>query len=56
MRIAIVVYEWVTREHGQDLLEYSMLVGLIAVVAIGAITAVSNSIINVLWSTVVNNY
>ncbi len=56
MRIAKILERLVPSDEGQDLLEYSMLVGLIAVVAIGAITAMANQINNVLWQTVVNNF
>lgn len=37
---------------GQDLLEYAMLVALIAIVAVGGVTAVGNVITNVFWNTI----
>ena len=40
------------RDDGQDLLEYAMLCALIALVAIGAVTAVGNQINTVLWQVI----
>ena len=34
----------VRREEGQDLLEYALLVALIAIVAVGAVTAAGNTV------------
>ena len=39
-------------DDGQDLLEYAMLCALIALVAIGAVTAVGNQINTVLWQVI----
>jgi Flp pilus assembly pilin Flp len=44
------------REDGQDLLEYGLLVALIAVVAIGAVTSVGQTMYNVFWNTIANNF
>lgn len=38
-RLATIARHLVTQEEGQDLLEYALLVALIALVAVGAITA-----------------
>ena len=38
--------------EGQDLLEYSMLVALIAVVAVGAVTTLGTTINTVLWQAI----
>ena len=38
------VQSFVRRDEGQDLLEYSLLVALIAFVAIGAVTAAGGSV------------
>ena len=43
-------------EDGQDLLEYALLCGLIAVVAIGAVTTVGNTIHSVFWQVIANTY
>ncbi len=37
----------VTREEGQDLLEYALLVALIAIVAVGAVTAAGTQVSNI---------
>jgi Flp pilus assembly pilin Flp len=39
-------------DDGQDLLEYAMLCALIAVVAVGAVTQVGNTINSVLWQVI----
>ncbi len=44
------------RERGQDLVEYGMLAGLIAVVAVAAITTLGNQVRIALWQTIVNNF
>ena len=53
MQIALAAVERLgNRDEGQDLLEYSLLVALIAIVALGAIQAVGNTINNVFWSAI----
>jgi len=39
-------------EDGQDLLEYGMLAALIAIIALGAVAAVGNTIQVVFWSAI----
>ena len=39
-------------DDGQDLLEYGLLAALIAIVAIGAVSAVGQTIYNVFWKTI----
>jgi Flp pilus assembly pilin Flp len=39
----------VLREEGQDLMEYGLLAALIAIVAVGGITVVGNTIFNTFW-------
>jgi Flp pilus assembly pilin Flp len=39
-------------EDGQDLLEYGILAALIAVIAIGAVSIVGNTINTVFWQTI----
>jgi pilus assembly protein Flp/PilA len=39
-------------EDGQDLLEYGLLVALIALIAIGAVTTVGNTINGVFWTAI----
>jgi Flp pilus assembly pilin Flp len=43
-------------EDGQDLLEYGLLVALIAIVAMGAVTAVGRTIYTVFWQTIATNF
>jgi pilus assembly protein Flp/PilA len=43
-------------EDGQDLLEYGLLAALIAIVAIGAVTTVGNTIHSVFWQSIANNF
>ncbi len=40
------------RDDGQDLLEYGLLCALIALVAVGAVTTVGNTINSVLWEVI----
>jgi Flp pilus assembly pilin Flp len=51
-RLVMFVASRVRREDGQDLLEYAMLCALIALVALGAVTAVGNQINTVLWQVI----
>jgi Flp pilus assembly pilin Flp len=39
--------------EGQDLLEYSMLVALIAILAVGAVSTLGNTVHTVFWQTIV---
>ncbi len=43
-------------EDGQDLVEYGLLVALIAVVAIGAVSVVGQTIYSVFWKTIQTNF
>jgi Flp pilus assembly pilin Flp len=43
-------------EDGQDLLEYGLLAALIAVVAIGAVSVVGQTIYTVFWKTIEANF
>ena len=43
-------------EDGQDLLEYGLLAALIALIAIGAVTTVGNTIHTVFWTTIASNF
>jgi Flp pilus assembly pilin Flp len=51
-RLVTFVSERVRSEEGQDLLEYAMLCALIALVALGAVTAMGNQINTVLWQVI----
>ena len=39
-------------ESGQDLIEYALLIGLVALVAVGAVTEVGQTIVGVFWSVI----
>jgi Flp pilus assembly pilin Flp len=39
-------------QRGQDLLEYALLVALVAIVALGAVTQVGNTINTVFWQAI----
>ena len=43
-------------EDGQDLLEYGLLAALIAVIAIGAVATVGNTIQTVFWQVIAVNF
>lgn len=43
-------------EEGQDLLEYGLLVALIAIFAMGAVTAVGNTVHSVFWQSIASNF
>jgi Flp pilus assembly pilin Flp len=48
---------WLRRsEDGQDLLEYGLLMALIAIFALGAVGMVGTTISNVFWSSIANNF
>jgi Flp pilus assembly pilin Flp len=43
-------------EDGQDLLEYGLLMALIAVFAIGAVGMLGNTITSVFWSAIASSF
>ena len=43
-------------EEGQDLLEYGLLMALIAVLAIGAISTLGNTVNTVFWQVIASNF
>jgi Flp pilus assembly pilin Flp len=43
-------------EDGQDLLEYGLLMALIAIFAIGAVSVLGNTIQNVFWAAIAGNF
>jgi Flp pilus assembly pilin Flp len=55
-RVAVAVLKRMSgvrrSEDGQDLLEYGLLAALIAIFALGAVTAVGNTITTVFWSAI----
>jgi Flp pilus assembly pilin Flp len=43
-------------EDGQDLMEYGLLMALIAVFAIGAVSILGNTVSTVFWSSIASNF
>ena len=43
-------------EDGQDLLEYGLLAALIAIIAIGAVSTLGNTIQTVFWTTIASSF
>ena len=43
-------------EDGQDLLEYGLLMALIAIFAMGAVATLGNTINTLFWTTIANNF
>lgn len=39
-------------ESGQDLIEYALLIGLVALVAVTAVSEIGTTILNVFWSVI----
>ena len=39
-------------DDGQDLLEYGLLMALIAITALGAVSALGNAVLSVFWSAI----
>jgi pilus assembly protein Flp/PilA len=53
MQIAIAILRKFRRaEDGQDLLEYGLLASLIALVALGAVTTLGNTIVTLFWNVI----
>jgi Flp pilus assembly pilin Flp len=46
--------EWVLSEDGQDLLEYGLLMALIAVMAIAGVKTVGTTINSLFWEVIAN--
>ena len=43
-------------DEGQDLLEYGLLAALIALVALGAVSVLGQTVYTVFWQSIANNY
>jgi Flp pilus assembly pilin Flp len=56
VRILAAVNHLAHDEDGQDLLEYALLVVLIAVVVIAGVTSVGSTVVNVFWSPIAQNF
>ena len=51
-RVRVAIQRLVRETNGQDLLEYGLLVALIALVVLAGVTAVGNTIYTVFWSNI----
>jgi Flp pilus assembly pilin Flp len=57
MQQLIAVIGRVARQtDGQDLLEYGLLAALIAIFAAGAVSILGNTIYNIFWSNIAQNF
>ena len=56
MQHLVAIARGLASDEGQDLLEYGLLVVLIAIVCVGAVTFLGNQINTVMWQTIVNNF
>ena len=52
----IVASKFRRSEDGQDLLEYGLLMALVAVFALGAVATLGNTITTVFWSAIASNF
>jgi Flp pilus assembly pilin Flp len=50
------IYRLAVRNDAQDLTEYGLLAALIALAALAAVTTLGETIRNVLWSPIANNF
>lgn len=55
-RMLVAVHRLLRRSDGQDLLEYGLLMALIAVGAIFSVTTLGNTVNTVLWQVIANNF
>jgi Flp pilus assembly pilin Flp len=44
------------QQDGQDLLEYGLLMALIAIIAMGAVSSVGNVVNNVFWTAIASSF
>jgi len=51
-QVLVAVRRLVRHEDGQDLLEYGLLAVLIAILAIGAVSALGQSILTIFWNNI----
>ena len=56
LRVSTSIVKFPTAEEGQDLLEYGLLAALIALVAVGAVSAVGQAIYTVFWQSIATNF
>jgi Flp pilus assembly pilin Flp len=54
--VLLTVGRLVREDKGQDLLEYGLLAVLIAIVALGAVMSVGNTINAIFWNNIAQNF
>jgi len=54
--IFVAVGRLIRHDEGQDLLEYGLLMVLIAILAIGAVSALGQTVNNVFWNNIAQNF
>jgi Flp pilus assembly pilin Flp len=55
-RLLRIARDLLRQAGGQDLLEYGLLMSLIAVAAIFSVTTLGNTVNTVLWQVIANNF
>ena len=55
-QMLIAVGRLFSHEDGQDLLEYGLLAVLIAIFALGAVATLGQTVYNVFWSNIAQNF
>ena len=55
-QVLAAVGRLVKQDDGQDLLEYGLLAVLIAIVALGAVMTVGNTINQIFWNNIAQNF
>jgi Flp pilus assembly pilin Flp len=53
---AAAVRRFFQQQDGQDLIEYGLLMALIAIIAMGAVSTVGNVVTNVFWATIASSF
>ena len=55
-RVLVTVSLLIRSNEGQDLLEYGLLAALIAIVVLASVGSVGNTIMNVVWQPIAQNF
>jgi Flp pilus assembly pilin Flp len=55
-RVLIAVSRLARRDDGQDLIEYALLMVVIAIAAILAVTSTGNALNSILWQSIASNF
>jgi Flp pilus assembly pilin Flp len=51
-----VTRRFLRQQEGQDLMEYGLLMALIAIIAMGAVSRVGNVVNNVFWTAIASSF